>query len=384
MQIRHVSHEAQGGWSHPLPTELDSASTLVLAFGPPATAAAEPALRELARAFPSSVHMACSSAGEIAGGQVNDDSVSVAVTRFEHTRLQRAATQLDGVADSLAAGARLASQLAAPDLRAVFLLSPGVNVNGAALVKGLRDQLGSGVVVTGGLAGDGPRFQNTWVLNDGAPAPAGVAAVGLYGTALRVGHGCDGGWQDFGPERRITRSDGPVLYELDGQPALALYKTYLGDLANRLPGSGLLFPLSVHADEPGAPTLVRTILAVDEEAQSLTFAGDMPQGAIARLMRTSVDRLVDSAESAVGQALSQTGRTEGGGSPVLAVSVSCIGRRLLMGERTDDEVEAVALRLPPGSAHVGFYSYGEVAPGHGSDCAELHNQTMTVTVLTEA
>lgn len=383
MQIRHVSHDARDGWSHPLPVDLDSDATLVLAFGPPDAGAAAPALSGLAQAFPQAVLMGCSSAGEISGGHVNDDSLSVAITRFERTRLHRAATPLNGVSDSAAAGARLAAQLCAADLRAVFLLSPGVNVNGAALVKGLRDGLGGGVVVTGGLAGDGARFQATWVLNDGIPAESGVAAVGLYGDALRVGHGCDGGWQDFGPERRITRSDGPVLYELDGQPALALYKTYLGDLANRLPGSGLLFPLSVRADAPGAPTLVRTILAVDEEAQSLTFAGDMPQGAIARLMRTSVDRLVDSAEAAVGQALAQSGRTDGAGGPVLAVSVSCIGRRLLMGERTEEEVEAVADRLPAGSAHTGFYSYGEIAPGVGAVCADLHNQTMTVTVMAE-
>jgi hypothetical protein len=254
-----------------------------------------------------------------------------------------------------------------------------VAVNGADLVDGLTQALPPGAVITGGLAGDGSRFKSTWVLDHGLPLAQGVAAVGLYGTALRLGHGCDGGWQDFGPERTITRSEGSVLYELDGQPALALYKTYLGDLAGKLPGSALLFPLSVRVARSGLRPVVRTILGIDEAAQSLTFAGDMPQGAIARLMRTSVDRLVGSAEDAIAHALLGLPAS----APVLAVSVSCIGRRLVMGERTDEEVEAVADQLPPGSAHAGFYSYGEIAPANGSAQAELHNQTMTVTVFAE-
>lgn len=386
MQIQHLTHRHARGWSHALPVELDGPDTLVLAFGAPEGDDARAALRELQAAFPASVQAGCSSAGEIAGSQVDDGSLSVAVVHFERSRLRRAGGSLHDGSDSADLGRRLAGQLPARldgvALRAVLLLAPGMDVNGAALVRGLREQLPPGVVVTGGLAGDGSRFERTWVLDDTGPAERAACAVGVYGEAVRVGHGCDGGWVDFGPERQITRSEGPVLYELDGRPALELYKNYLGDLVGQLPGSALLFPLSMRAPEPGAPTLVRTILAVDEARQSMTFAGDMPPGATVRLMRSSVDRLVDSAEEAGLRAVQAVGGVAA--PPVLAVSISCIGRRLLMGERTDDEVEAVALRLPPGSVHVGFYSYGEVAPGHDSDGAELHNQTMTVTVLTEA
>lgn len=382
MQVHHLSHQPGRGWSGPLPTDLDSADTLVLAFGAPQAAPVAAALDELAAAFPNSALLGCSSAGEMAGPLVHDDSLSVAVARFERTRVRRVATPLAGAGDSHAAGRRLAAQLPAADLRAVFLLSSGMAVNGAALVAGLSEGLPPEVTVTGGLAGDGSRFQRTWVLDQGRALEHGVAAVGLYGSALQMGHGCDGGWQDFGPERTITKSEGGVLYELDGQPALALYKTYLGDLADRLPGSALLFPLSVRAPQAGSRTLVRTILAIDEATQSMTFAGDMPQGGKARLMRTSVDRLVGSAEEAAGHALAGL-QGAAAASPVLAVSVSCIGRRLVMGERTEEEVEAVADRLPAGSAHAGFYSYGEIAPANGSTQSDLHNQTMTVTVFSE-
>jgi hypothetical protein len=209
--------------------------------------------------------------------------------------------------------------------------------------------------------------------------------VGLYGDALRVGHGCDGGWQDFGPVRTITRAEGNVLHELDGKPALALYKEYLGDLAQKLPGSALLFPLSVRAAGDCGPSVVRTILGIDEATQSMTFAGEMPVGSNARLMRTTIDRLAASAEGASLEALDNIGEeARGNGEPLLAISVSCVGRRLIMGERTDEELEALMQSLPAGSVLAGFYSYGEIAPQAGCMQGALHNQTMTVTVIAEA
>ncbi len=382
MHVTQIQHSAENGWSAPMPAELDGPSTLVLAFGPSCAADVVRPLADLAVAFPNSVLMGCSSAGEMLGEVVNDGTLSVAVARFDRTSLAFASTTLVDADDSWHAGMRLAEQLDPVGLRAVFLLSCGLNVNGGAVVRGLTNLLPDGVIVSGGLAGDGSRFEETWVLEYGALATRGVAAVGFYGEALQVSHGCDSGWKDFGPERLVTRSEGSELFELDGQPALALYKEYLGELASQLPGSALLFPLSVRLDQPGARAVVRTILGLDEQRQSLTFGGDMPLGSIARLMRTSVDSLVTCAEDAADVAMADLGEVRPG-APVLAVSVSCIGRRLVMGERTDEEVEAVADRLPFGSAHTGFYSYGEIAPANGDSRAELHNQTMTITVFAE-
>jgi hypothetical protein len=326
------------------------------------------------------VLLGCSTSGEIAGRQVHDASISVAVARFEHTALRHAATEVAGPTDSWQAGLRLGGQLQGPDLRAVFVLSDGLEVNGTALVAGLRQSLPEGVTLSGGLAGDGSRFLHTWVLDAGLPARKRICAVGLYGERLMVGHGCDGGWSDFGPERRITRSDGSVLFELDGKPALELYKDYLGERADGLPGTALLFPLSLRREGCAGGPLVRTILGIDEERRSMTFAGDMPQGGVARLMRASNDRLIESAGQAVAQASSGLGDV--GAS--LVISVSCVGRRLVLGERTEEEVETVVDGAPGRAAHVGFYSYGEIAPALPGGGSELHNQTMTVTVLGEA
>lgn len=380
MELKTLTHEQDKGWQMPLPSELDGPATLVLAFGATAYADRPQAFAELAAAFPNSVLVGCSTSGEIAGSQVSDATISVAVARFARTTLHHALTEVQGPDDSRAAGARLAASLPAAGLRAVFVLSDGLHVNGTALVEGLGGALPADVALTGGLAGDGSRFERTWVLDGARPRQRCVSAVGLYGEHVRVTHGCDGGWQDFGPERRITRSAGNVLYELDGQPALDLYKTYLGERAAGLPGTALLFPLAIKRPGASGEALVRTILGVDEAARSMTFAGDMPQGAVARLMRTSNERLIDSASQAVAQA---TQGLAAGRNP-LVISVSCVGRRLVLGERTEEEVETVAIGSPGRAGHVGFYSYGEISPALGGNgVSELHNQTMTVTVLDE-
>lgn len=381
MLNRLLRFDPQTGWSAPLPADLDSPDTLVLAFAavPPDQAAR--ALAEVRRAMPQAWLLGCSTSGEILGAGVHDGGLTLCVTRFEHTRVRVAGAPLTGDEASLRAGTALAQALAAPDLAAVFVLSDGLSTNGSALVRGLRDALPCGVLVTGGLAGDGDRFSHTWVVQGDQPRAGWATAVGLYGQRLRAGHGCDGGWSDFGLERRVTRSRDNVLYELDGQPALALYKRYLGERASGLPGTALLFPLAIRRpDDTAGETLVRTILAVDEPAQSMTFAGDVPEGSVARLMRASTDRLVDSAGLAGHRASQDVAR----GTPALALSVSCVGRRLVLGERTDEEVEMVLDAMPPGVVHAGFYSYGEIAPSLAGGAADLHNQTMTVTVLHEA
>ncbi len=379
MKLQTVTYRTADGWDSPLPADLDSGQTFVLAFAAPEFGVDPTPFKELAAAFPHSVLVGCSTSGEIAGTQGHDATVSVAIARFERTQLRRAFTAVSSAADSFDAGARLAAQLAGGDLRAVFLLSDGLCVNGTPLVDGLARHLPAGVSITGGLAGDGSRFGRTWVLDRDQPEANRICAVGFYGQRLRVGHGCDGGWSDFGPERRITRSEGNVLFELDGKPALDLYKAYLGERAAELPGTALLFPLSVRREGDGQESLVRTILGVDEAQQSLTFAGDMPQGGIARLMRANTDKLIGSAGHAARQATCGASDVDDS----LVISVSCVGRRLVLGERTDEEVETVLDSAPRRAGHVGFYSYGEISPAVPGGASELHNQTMTVTVFSE-
>ncbi|HNA26415.1 MAG TPA: FIST N-terminal domain-containing protein [Nitrospira sp.] len=362
-------------------TALDSETSLLLLFGGSRLIDRPALIQQVLDACPRSHVMGCSTAGEIHGCEISDDSLVVAAARFDHTALRTAQATVQAPTDSYTAGRTIAEQLTHSSLRGVFVLSDGLNVNGSELVKGLNDTLGEAVVVTGGLAGDGTDFKRTWVIKDRMPIGGYVTAIGFYGDHVKLGHGSKGGWDKFGPERLVTKSKGNILYELDGRPALQLYKEYLGDRAAGLPATGLLFPLAIRSSNTDGKALVRTILAVDEAAQSMTFAGDMPEGVLAQLMRANFDRLVQGASDAATLAVNSRDHTSSP-SPTLSIAISCVGRRLVLGERTEEEIEAALDILPKGSSQVGFYSYGEISPYKSGAC-DLHNQTMTLTTIAE-
>lgn len=380
MLLQTLAWQPGTGWSAPWPAGMDSPSTLAVIFGGRASPEADAAVSEIAAHLPNSILAGCSTAGEIHGDQVQDATLSVAIASFAKVGLRKIVLPIGDPVEAFAVGRDLGRSLAGPELRAVFVLCDGLNVNGSRLTAGLREALSDDVVVTGGLAGDGERFGSTWVIGDRTVTDRCVTAVGFYGDRLRVGHGCHAGWSSFGPERSITRAEGNVLYELDHKPALALYKGYLGERASGLPATALLFPLAIWAQGDTGVPLIRTVLGVDERAQSLTFAGDVPQGHRARLMRTNIESLIQSAGLAGARAAQEF---PDGGTP-LAIAVSCVGRRLVLGERTEEEIESVLEALPRGAAQVGFYSYGELSPRHRGGSCDLHNQTMTVTLFDEA
>lgn len=379
MEIHALRYDRKEQWTIANLPQVDSRRTLVVLFGSSSFVDSASRIAELADRYPQSSVIGCSTAGEIFGTQIFDESVSAAIVRFDHTDLRPASAPARSVEDSFTAGRQIARQLNDSSLKGIFVLSDGLCVNGSELVRGLNSHVAPSVVVTGGLAGDGDRFRRTWVLQDRRPQAGFVTAVGFYGDRIQIGHGSKGGWDRFGPERCVTRSKGNILFELDGRPALQLYKEYLGDRAAGLPATGLLFPLALRSNESDSKSLVRTILAVDEREQSLTFAGDIPEGALAQLMKANFDRLVQGAS----EAASSTKLSTDGGPCTLAIAISCVGRRLVLGERTEEEIEATLDVLPKGTRQIGFYSYGELSPFSTGTC-DLHNQTMTLTTLSEA
>ena len=331
--------------------------------------------------IPQAQWVGCSTAGEISGQGVYDGSIVLTALQFDQPAFRVASVALAGMADSQAAGQRLATCLAHPDLRHVLVLGQGADINGSALVDGLTGTLGSAVVVSGGLAGDGGRFTGARVWGPDGISATSVVGIGFDGPGWNISHGSMGGWQRFGPVRTVTRSAGNVLYELDGERALDIYKRYLGDYAAQLPASGLLFPWSVLGSDAQAEGITRTLLGISEAEGSLIMAGDIPQGGQLQLMHASVDALVDAAEQAAETA--HTNQTTTSQGQALALLVSCVGRKLVMGARVDEEVEAVSQMLGQHTTLAGFYSNGEISPHiHSTNC-KLHNQTMTITLLSE-
>jgi hypothetical protein len=378
MQTEQYSWKASSGWScagEPIVSDAD----LVLIFGDGAALGASGAIPWLRQRFPKALFFGCSTAGEILGTSVSDEHIVATAVHFDRTKLHTAQARVTSFEDSFATGQRLAQSIPHAGLRHAFVLSDGLNVNGSQLVRGLMSIIPADVTVTGGLSGDGARFGTTYVLWDDRPETGLVAILGFYGSSLTVGCASLGGWDPFGPERLITRSTRNILYELDGKSALKLYKDYLGDHAAGLPATGLLFPLSIRAGVNETP-VVRTILAVNEEDQSMTFAGDVPEGAYGRLMKANFDRLMDGAMGAARASQSKIRGSE----PELAILISCVGRKLILKQRVDEEVEGVRAVLGPRPALTGFYSYGEISPFTPSARCELHNQTMTITTLAEA
>lgn len=353
---------------------------LALVFGSTKLLKDPKTFEEAKRIHPEAHLLMCSTAGEILGDEVSDDTLSYTAISFDSTTLAFAKGDITEPKNSETVGDELTAQLPKKGLVHVMVFTDGLSVNGTALVKGLQKNLPETVSVTGGLVGDGPNFKETVLGLDEVPAAGKAVVIGFYGENLRVGYGSLGGWDAFGPTRTITKSDSNVLYELDGKPALKLYKEYLGDRAKDLPSSGLLFPLSLSINDPnrGQVEVVRTLLGVNEKDQSMTFAGDMPQGVETKLMKANFERLIDGAGGAASMSLG------GDTKPDLAVLISCVGRKLVLKERIEEEIEAVRAAMGPEATITGFYSYGEICPTAATEKqCRLHNQTMTITTFKE-
>lgn len=377
MQIEQTRWSQDNSWIPAPPGQRIPNAQLVLIFGSPACLKQQSWQEEIARAYPNAHRLGCSTAGEIFGTEVSDETLVATAIHFEDTPLHGASLTLNEVSDSYQAGELLSSRIPHESLTHLLVISDGQNVNGSELVAGLTEHLPQGVTLTGGLAADGDRFQETLVLWDGPPEPNQIAVLGFYGERIRVGFGSLGGWDAFGPDRMITKSKGNILYELDGQPALTLYKKYLGEYASDLPASGLLFPLSMRTN--ASESVVRTILGVNEAENSLTFAGEMPQGRYARFMKANFDRLIDGAIGAAQTSVKAIDNT----LPELALLISCVGRKLVLKQRVEEEVEGAQDILGQTAFLAGFYSYGEISPFTPNARCELHNQTMTITTFLE-
>lgn len=351
---------------------------LLIGFGSKRLVADEENFRMIQGDFPNAQIVLCSTSGEINDSSVFDDTISIIGIEFEKTQIVTHSIEVSEVDSSLIAGIKLIEKFDKADLKYVFVLSDGGLVNGSELVKGMESVIEHTVPITGGLAGDGSDFKSTLVGLNAKPSQGNIVAVGFYGNAIQIGHGSMGGWEMFGLERTVTRSEANVLFDIDNKNALELYKDYLGKYTNELPGSALLFPLSVILSE-GKEPIVRTILSIDSINGTMTFAGDIPEGSRVRFMKANFDNLI----SAASVAAKKTHITLNVDQAKLALLISCVGRKVILGNRIDEEVEAVKEVFGNNTVISGFYSYGELSPMNPNSSCELHNQTMTITTFNE-
>ncbi len=371
MKSSLLIHE-NGQWSGA--TDALSDANLVIAAGGIDLVGQAFVYEELSQRYPKAEIISFSTAGEIAGTKVLDNSIVATALHFEKTQIKTCSLLLSDFSSSYDCGLELYKQLMGPELVHILVISEGIHANGDELVKGINQHLPEGIIVTGGLAADSGRFQKTLVGLNAIPTSGNVIGIGFYGKNLVISHGSQGGWDAFGPVRVVTESAGNVLHSLDNIPALDLYKTFLGDKAKELPGAALLFPLCIKLDN--GDLLVRTILSIDESKGTMTFAGDLPQGAKVQFMMANFDRLIDGAIDAAEQSSADK-------KPDWVLMVSCVGRKIVLGQRIDEELEGVYDELGPQAVYSGFYSNGEISPILNSSKCSLHNQTMTITTYTE-
>lgn len=327
--------------------------------------------------FPNAQIVLCSSSGQISDNCIIEEDIVATAISFDKTTIK--VTEIDILSNNSIEdlGKKIKDELLAADLKSILILSEGSYVNGTELINELIRQTNKRIPIFGGLAGDEYNFEKTIVgLNDNA-SPGKIVVIGFYGEHIHFGYGSEGGWSDFGPEREVTLSDKNVLFKIGDRYALDLYKEYLGNYAEELPGSSLYFPLSMRESANVAP-VVRTILSIDEDNKSMTFAGNIPEGSYVRLMKGNIDKLVDAASDAAYKIKKRLIE-----KPQLALLISCVGRRIVLDGRVIEELEVVKDIFGESTILCGFYSYGEISPTFQDLACELHNQTMTITTMFE-
>ncbi len=375
MKIQQAKRLKNGTWDFLQSGKLQR--PLVLIFGDRFLLEDEAIYKEIRGFYPDGELVFGSTSGEILDTHVYEGIIAVTAIEFEQASFKIVRENVSDFASIEAMGEAISDQFVKAELQHVFVISDGSFVNGSGLIEGLESNDNYFASITGGLCGDGTRFEKTLASYNELPKQGEVVAIGFYGENLEISYANYGGWTPFGPERTITKSEENILYEIDGQPALDLYKKYLGDKAKELPQAALLYPLTVQQNEDTEP-LVRTILNIDEETNSMILAGDVPENSKVQLMMSTMDDIANGAYHAA--QLAMQNRKD---KPELAILVSCVGRRLVLAERTEEEIEEVSEVVGDQAKLTGFYSYGEMAPFAGKSECQLHNQTMTLTLMSE-
>ncbi len=379
MKTEQIRYTPKSGWIKNNNIELGKRAQLVLVFGDRELLKDVKNYNYIKSIYPNADIVGCSTSGSISDVEVLHGSIVCTAVYFEKTHFKVISEDIGNMEESFQLGQKLIKQFDRKDLQHIFILSDGLNINGSELTRGLNDNDIEGITITGGLAGDEANFDETVLLHNHTGMKNKIVAIGFYGQSIKIGYGSMGGWDSFGVDRLVTKSNANILYELDGKPALSLYKKYLGDHAANLPASALLFPLSFISHNSTTP-IVRTILSINEADGSMTFAGNIPEGEYVRLMKASSEKLFEGASDAAAMSVNMLKHDD----PSLAILISCVGRRLVLKQRIDEEIESVKETIGNTASIAGFYSYGEICPATTIDTrCELHNQTMTVTLFKE-
>jgi hypothetical protein len=320
----------------------------------------------------------CSSDGEISSDGLSSGSVVLGGIASDQVEFTTAVAR-DLSHRQTAAGTDLAAQLA-PGTSYVQLFSDGLTGDGCALLAGMASELGDLIPIAGGTAGDSGRFEQTWQFAGNQVLTDAAVAIGFSGD-FHLGTGIRSGWSPIGLPKKVTRASGNTLYELNGEPALRVFERFLGRHAEKLPSIGVEYPLGLLGTwgDVGEQDyfLLRATMSVNREDGSITFAGEVPEGAMVSLTCGDTASILEASQKAASLALADLGDH----SPALIFCYSCMARKIVLGRRTHEEIDRIRTAIGPEVPILGFYSYGEYCRIRCGSPSYLHNETATVSVI---
>ncbi|OGI95373.1 hypothetical protein A2917_02290 [Candidatus Nomurabacteria bacterium RIFCSPLOWO2_01_FULL_42_17] len=331
-----------------------------------------------------------STSGEITtAGPMKEHSVAIMAIKSPEIKY------FVGVGENILANPRLAGKMAADKVKEqagdslkAFMMMPDVLVgNGADIVRGVLDSLGAHFPVVGGASGDDFAFKKTYQYVNDKVYSGAVVGLGLVGN-FKIGIGVKHGWIPVGESMKVTKSEGAVIHEINGAPAVKIYEDYFGEEAKimrteALAKLAITYPLGMKvagSDE----LLIRDPITVDEHG-SITCAAEIPEGSEVRLMVGSREEAVKVAKIAAENAVAQLE----GSAPKAVIIFNCIARNKLFGEKSGDEINAIQQAIGKEVPLIGFYTYGEQAPLGGEvknieQCnSAFHNETVVICVLAD-
>lgn len=378
MQVEQRKWSKSTDWEVLSDHKLSNKANLVFVFGSTELVQDVNKFDEIRAMYPNAEIVVSSGSGEIMADETSTDTLCVTAIYFEQTKIKTLEIKLDDVKDSFDVGAHISAHIDKDDLSNLMIFSNGDQINGSHLLTGLQFNLSETVPITGGLAGSYDPFSATYTGLNGIGVKGSVIGVGFYGNKLKIGHSSRAGWTPFGPERFITRSTNNVLFELNDEPVFDFYKKYLEGLFDDMQEAIRIYPLGIKT-ENGQDRLLRAFLNYDPKTGGALFAGDMPEGAKVRMMKSNVNSLIDAAGDAANSSTTPFDFEE----PDLALCVSCVGRQFVLQDWIGEEIQSVNEIFKSKVPIAGFYSYGEIAPQAPRKKSALHNHTMTITTFKE-
>ncbi|MCK5332388.1 FIST C-terminal domain-containing protein [Candidatus Parcubacteria bacterium] len=342
------------------------------------------AIREVSGDIPL---IGCSSSGEIIGS--GPLSKSVAIMAIESDSMNCVVAEGESIKPNpKEAGIKMANKLVeqteGASIDSVIMLIDVLTGNGADAVRGVNSVLGKDTLIVGGAAGDDFSFKETFVYLNDKVLPSSIVGAGFYGDNIMT-VGVRHGWVPIGNPMKVTKSQGAIIEEIDGKPALSIYEDYFGEeeaksLKNEaLAKMALTYPLGMTTAD-NDELLLRAPISADDNG-AITCAAEVPEGSEVRLMIGSKDEAIAAAKEAAKNALENLN----GKKPAGVIVFNCIARQKLFSRHAKDEIDAIKEVLGKDIPVIGFYTYGEIAPINGKNdiICRFHNETAVITVIGE-